>query len=150
MKRSTVLYLALFFAAGLALWGIILVGERLQPPRDISGIWHVRGDTPDVESGEVVRIDQSGRFLTVALGKREPMEFRWTGQEPNAAAGTFVVYLYNENHVLTVSLRPVPEDPDVLEAAEFVLEGDHYQVWRAERRGPEAPLPMETRPERKS
>jgi|SRR5687767_11983700 len=150
MKRSTVLYLALFGAAGLALWGIILVGERLTPPRDLSGIWHVRGDTPDVESGAVVRIDQSGRFLTVTLGKREAMAFRWTGEEANAAAGTYVVYLYNDNHILTVSLRPVPEDPDVLEAAEFVLEGDHYQVWRAERRGPEAPLPMETRPERKS
>lgn len=150
MKRPTVLYLSLFGAAGFVLWGVIAVGNTLKPPRDLSGIWHVRGDTPDVESGEVVRIEQSGRFLTVALGKHDPMEFRWTGEEPNTAAGTYVVYLFNDNHVLTVSLRPVPEDPDVLEAAEFVLEGDHYQVWRAERRGPEAPLPIETKPEKKS
>ena len=150
MKRTTVLYLSLFFAAGLVLWGVIAVGERLKPPRDLSGIWHVRGDTPDVESGEVVRISQSGRFLSVALGGHEPREFRWSGEEANAAAGTYVVYLFNERQVLTVSVRPVPEDPDVLEAAEFVLEGDHYQVWRAERRGPEAPLPIEARPEKKA
>jgi hypothetical protein len=148
MNRATVLYVSLFGIAGLALWGVLTLGNRIKPPRDISGVWFVRGDTQDVESGSVVRISQSGRFFSVALADREPMEFRWTGEE--AAADHHVVYLYNDRHVLTVSLRPVPDDPDVLEAAEFALEGAHAQVWRAERRGPEAPLPIEPRRDKRA
>lgn len=145
MRHSTLFYFGLFGAGAAAMWGILAAGTRLRPPRDLSGIWHVRGDTPDVESGEVVRISQSGRFLSVALGEHPPMEFRWAREEPGAGPGEHRVYLYNDRHTLTVSLRPVPDDPDVLEAAEFALGGEHPQVWRAERRGPEAPLPIEPR-----
>ena len=144
-RRTTLVYFVLLAAGGVAMWAILAVGAAVKAPRDLSGIWHVRGDTPDVESGEVVRISQSGRFLSVALGDREPMEFRWAREEPGEAAGEHRVYLYNDRHTLTVSLRPVPDDPDVLEAAEFALGGEHQQVWRAERRGPEAPLPIEPR-----
>ena len=150
MKRSTLLYVGLFCIAGFILWGVIAIGNRLKAPRDLSGIWRVRGDTPDAESGEVVRINQSGRFLSVTLGEREPMEFRWTGEEANAAAGVYVVYLYNDRHILTVSIRPLANDAGVRQAAEFVLEGHRYEVWRAERRGPEPPLPIETRLEQRS
>ena len=151
MRRTSLFYFVLFGTGAVAMWAILVVGARVKAPRDLSGIWHVRGDTPDVESGEVVRISQSGRFLSVALGDREPMEFRWAREERGEAPGEYRVYLYNDRHTLSVSLRPVPDDPDVLETAEFALGGQHPQVWRAERRGPEAALPIEPRrAERKS
>ena len=78
MSKAYVIYLsvAAFCIAGL--WVILSFGRSIEAPPDISGEWRVKWEQPPIFSAaeDVMKIDQSGKFIRVTFGKSQPISMK--------------------------------------------------------------------------
>ena len=84
MSRAYLVYILMFavLAGGLAV--IVELGGAMRAPDDLSGEWTLAWESsPPPEAGDAtMRIEQSGRFFTVRLGKRPPISAPATAPHP--------------------------------------------------------------------
>lgn len=89
MSRANAVYVAMFVALIIGLWGILRVGGRLRAPHDLSGNWEIEqpvrddGDAgtgtdqgADGVPGEVLSVEQSGRYFRLRFDGGAPIDLK--------------------------------------------------------------------------
>jgi hypothetical protein len=64
------MYILMFAVLAGGLWVVIELGSAIRAPDDLSGEWTVAWKNA---SGEMMRIDQSGRFFVLRVGSAKPI-----------------------------------------------------------------------------
>ncbi len=89
MSRASTVYVAMFAALVLGLWGILRAGAGLRAPHDISGNWEIEQpvrDDADAElgadegadgvPGEILSVEQSGRYFRLRFDDGAPIDLK--------------------------------------------------------------------------
>src|SRR5688572_27482517 len=82
MLRGYLVYILMFAVLGIGLWFVLRVGATLQTPAEIAGEWRVRWETASPTGmgyHGVMRIDQSGRYCTLAFDNQRTMSLKMVG-----------------------------------------------------------------------
>lgn len=133
-KSAIFLYIGMFAASAVGLWGVLALGSRLEAPHDLSGEWYAEpGPGQEAADRPALTVSQSGRFVRVRVRRRGDMELRWAGEQADPATGGRVIRLADRADPPQAVTVRVPADP-ASGAYVFERSGSESAVWRVRRR----------------
>lgn len=86
MSRATLVYILVVLASIAGVAVILERGTLLNAPPDLSGEWHVLGDSAAL--GRTMRVEQSGRFLRLSFERPLRIDVKLVSQLPGRDEST--------------------------------------------------------------
>jgi hypothetical protein len=106
-KASSIYFIfAALFVAGL--WFILGFGSTLVPPPDLAGKWELStaSETQGSADRSSLTIEQSGKFLSLAVGNSPPVQLTLLDESPSGNPLSTIYRFTNPAHRLIVEGTP--------------------------------------------